>query len=230
MSRERFREDIQAVRTHDPATGIRSDVLLHSGIYALLLHRIAHQLWQSGWRLLARSMSQLNRWLTGIEIHPAAILGRRVYFWPGGGVVIGETTIIGDDVVIANDVTLGGTGKERGKRHPTIGNCVIIEPGARILGAITIGIGARIESGAVVIRPVPPGVTAIGIPARLIPPTNEYPMLRASSVDPYDRVLECLAHELQDLERRVSKVALAMQHDTSASDTVRDHMVVLVES
>ena len=226
VSRERFREDIRAIRTHDPATGIRSDVLLHSGLYALFLHRIAHHWWQSGWRLLARSISQLNRWLTGIEIHPAAILGRRVYFWPGGSVVIGETTIIGDDVVIANDVTLGGTGKDRGKRHPTIENCVIIGPGARVLGAITIGVGARIESGAVVIRPVPPGTTAIGIPARLIHHTMPPP----PSIDPYDQVLEWLEHDLQDLERRVRTVALSIQHDDPLPTTVRDHVVVLVDS
>lgn len=229
---ERFREDIATVRTHDPDTGARGDVLVYGGIYALMLHRVAHRLWQRDRRLLARIISQVNRWLTGVEIHPAATLGRRIFFWPGGAIVIGETAVIGDDVVIANDVTLGGTGKEQGKRHPTIEDGVVIGPGARVLGALTVGAGARIESGAVVVKPVPAGATAIGIPARLITPTGAHGTPPPMAIDPYDRVLRRLRSDLQGLDQRLNEVAngIHAQHHRLTSDPAHDLPGLLVES
>src|SRR4029078_1135744 len=135
-------------------------------------HHISYWLWRHGLRLLARLNSQWFRWLTGVEIHPGAAIGRRLFIDHGMGVVIGETAIVGDDVTMYQGVTLGGTGKQRGKRHPTVGNGVVIGAGAKILGAVTIGDGAKIGGGAVVRKDVPPYTTAVGVPARAVAWTN----------------------------------------------------------
>src|SRR5690606_14801591 len=166
----RLREDIAAVRGKDPAAHSTLEVLLcYPGVHALWMHRGAHVLWNAGLRTLARCVSHLSRWLTGIEIHPGARIGRRVFIDHGMGVVIGETAEVGDDCTIYQAVTLGGTSLYRGaKRHPTLGKCVVIGAGAKVLGGFEVGDNARIGSNAVVIRPVPAGATAVGNPARIL--------------------------------------------------------------
>ncbi|MCD6675515.1 MAG: serine O-acetyltransferase [Burkholderiaceae bacterium] len=165
----RMREDIAAVQGKDPAARSALEVLLcYPGVHALWLHRGAHALWNAGFRTLGRCVSHFSRWLTGIEIHPGARIGRRVFIDHGMGVVIGETAEIGDDCTIYQGVTLGGTSLNRGKRHPTLGREVIVGAGAKVLGPFTVGDGARIGSNSVVIKEVPAGSTALGIPARVI--------------------------------------------------------------
>ena len=162
-------EEIRAIRERDPAARSDLEVLLtYPGLHAILLHRVASRLHRRGRRLLARIVSHLNRGLTGIEIHPGATIGRRVFIDHGMGVVIGETAVIGDDVRMYQGVTLGGTGKQRGKRHPTLEDGVAVGVGAAILGAVTVGAGAKIGAGAVVLRDVPPHTTAVGVPARAV--------------------------------------------------------------
>ncbi|MBI5109340.1 MAG: serine O-acetyltransferase [Rhodocyclales bacterium] len=163
------REDLACVFARDPAARSRLEVLLtYPGLHAILLHRPAHALWQRGWRFSARWLAWLARLLTNVDIHPGARIGRRFFIDHGAGVVIGETAEIGDDVTLYHGVTLGGTTWSKGKRHPTLGNGVVIGAGAKILGAITVGDAARIGANSVVIREVPAGRTAIGIPARLV--------------------------------------------------------------
>ncbi|HVL58713.1 MAG TPA: serine O-acetyltransferase [Burkholderiaceae bacterium] len=166
----RLREDIAAVRERDPAARSSLEVLLcYPGVHALALHRLAHRLWRARLTTTARFLSSLNRLLTGIEIHPAAVIGRRVFFDHGMGVVIGETAEVGDDCTIYQGVTLGGTSLRRGaKRHPTLEAGVVVGAGAKVLGGFTVGAGARIGSNSVVIKDVPQGATAVGIPARVI--------------------------------------------------------------
>jgi len=169
-----LKEDIRAVFERDPAARSRWEVLTcYPGVHALLLHRLAHRFWQLGLRWPARFVSHLARWLTGIEIHPGATIGRRVFIDHGMGVVIGETAEIGDDCTLYHGVTLGGTSWNKGKRHPTLGRGVVIGAGAKVLGPITLGDGAKVGSNAVVVRDVPAGATAVGIPARLIEPGCE---------------------------------------------------------
>src|SRR3954451_14156334 len=164
-----IREDVTNVMDHDPAAKSRLEVFLcYSGLHAMWFFRMNHWLWNHGLFLPARWLSQVARWLTGIEIHPAARIGRRVFIDHGMGVVIGETAIIGDDVTLYQGVTLGGTGKEHGKRHPTLGNGVIVGVGAKVLGAVTVGDQAKIGGGAVVTRDVPAHTTAVGVPARAV--------------------------------------------------------------
>jgi len=165
---DRLKEDIRCVFDRDPAARNTFEVLTsYPGVHALLLHRANHWLWNRGLRWLARFLSLLARWFTGIEIHPGAGIGRRFFIDHGLGVVIGETTEIGDDVTLYQGVTLGGTSWQKGKRHPTIGDDVIVGAGAKILGPITVGAGARVGSNAVVVKDVPEGATMIGIPARV---------------------------------------------------------------
>lgn len=164
-----IRQDLQAVFDRDPAATSRVEVLLtYAGFHALLAYRVAH--WLHGKRVpfVPRAISQLARWLTGIEIHPGAKIGKGFFIDHGMGVVIGETAEIGDFVTLFQDVTLGGTGKERGKRHPTVGNHVVVGAGAKILGAIRIGDNVKIGANSVVLKSVPPHSTVIGVPARII--------------------------------------------------------------
>jgi serine O-acetyltransferase len=166
----RLREDLASVRERDPAARSTWEVLTcYPGIHALLFHRLSHALWVREWFWLARFVSHLGRCLTGIEIHPGAVIGRRVFIDHGMGVVIGETAIIGDDCTIYQGVTLGGTSLYRGtKRHPTLGVGVVVGAGAKVLGGFEVGDGAKIGSNAVVVKPVPAGATAVGNPARII--------------------------------------------------------------
>ena len=166
---DRIGEEIRVIFDRDPAARSTWEVITcYPGFHALLFHRVSHRLW--GWELkwFARFLSHIGRWLTGIEIHPGAVIGRRFFIDHGMGVVIGETALIGDDCTLYHGVTLGGTSWNKGKRHPTLANGVVVGAGAKILGPITIGMGARIGSNAVVVKDVPEGATAVGIPARIL--------------------------------------------------------------
>lgn len=165
---DRIREDIHCVFERDPAARHTFEVLTtYPGVHAVVFHRLSHVLWTGGLKWPARLMSALSRWLTGIEIHPAAKIGRRFFIDHGMGVVIGETAEIGDDCTLYHGVTLGGTSWEKGKRHPTLGNNVIIGAGAKVLGPIFVGDGGRIGSNAVVMKDVPAGATVVGVPAHI---------------------------------------------------------------
>lgn len=164
-----LREDIAVVFERDPAARTHWEVLTtYPGVHALIFHRFSYWLWHCRLRWLARFTSHLGRWLTGIEIHPGATIGRRVFIDHGMGVVIGETAVIGDDCTLYHGVTLGGTSWKKGKRHPTLEKGVVIGAGAKILGPITLGAEAKIGSNAVVVKDVPAGATAVGIPARIL--------------------------------------------------------------
>ncbi len=164
-----IKEDISSVFARDPAARSVFEVLTcYPGLHARIFHRIAHRLWRANFKWLARFVSHIGRFLTGIEIHPGATIGRRFFIDHGMGVVIGETAEIGDDVTLYHGVTLGGTSWKEGKRHPTLGNGVVVGAGAKILGPITIGAEAKIGSNAVVVKDVPAGATAAGIPARIL--------------------------------------------------------------
>jgi serine O-acetyltransferase len=168
----RLREDIRSVFDRDPAARSVWEVMTcYPGFHALVMHRLAHWFWCAGFKWLGRFTSHLARWLTGIEIHPGATIGRRFFIDHGMGVVIGETAEIGDDVTLYHGVTLGGTSWNKGKRHPTLGNGVVVGAGAKVLGPITMFAGAKVGSNAVVVKDVPAGATAVGIPARIIEET-----------------------------------------------------------
>ncbi|MFC7372680.1 serine O-acetyltransferase [Fictibacillus iocasae] len=163
-----MKEDIHVIFENDPAArGVLEVVLTYAGLHALWAHRIAHALFRNKWFFLARAVSQISRFFTGIEIHPGAQIGRRFFIDHGMGVVIGETCIIGDNVTIYQGVTLGGTGKEKGKRHPTIEDNALIATGAKVLGNITIGRNSKVGAGSVVLQDVPPNSTVVGIPGRV---------------------------------------------------------------
>ncbi len=212
-----LREAVTAYRQRDPAARSALEVLLcYPGLHAVLWHKLSHGLWKRKWRLPARFTAHLGRMLTGIEIHPAAVIGRRLIIDHGMGVVIGETAEIGDDVYLYHQVTLGGTSSQQGKRHPTLGNGVIVGAGAKILGAITVGDNARVGANAVVVQAVPPNETVVGIPARPVErdPTKRMPRRDLSfvaygtpcegTVDPLVCTIEALRAELLALEARVS--------------------------
>jgi serine O-acetyltransferase len=205
-----WREDIQVVKDRDPACRSTWEVLLcYPGFRALRSHRLAHALWQRHLHLLARWLSERSRRRTGIEIHPGAVIGRRVFIDHGTGVVIGETAEVGDDVTMYQGVTLGGTGKEKGKRHPTIRSHVMISTGAKVLGAIEVGEGAKIGAGAVVVRPVPAHSTVVGVPGRVVrrhgQPVDEEKDLEHGNLP--DPVQEALAEITRELAALTAKVA-----------------------
>jgi serine O-acetyltransferase len=212
---KKLRDEIDAVLARDPAARSRLEVVLcYPGFHALLLHRVAHWLWKRGWLLAGRFVSHFGRVLTGIEIHPGARIGRRVFMDHGMGIVIGETAEVGDDVTLYQGVTLGGTKLTRGaKRHPTIGNGVIVGSGAQVLGPFRVGAGARIGAAAVVLTEVPEGVTMVGNPARQIAPKNPSsdakPAFQPYAVcgevsDPIARALNGLLDEVTRLRARIA--------------------------
>jgi len=165
----RMKEDINSVFDRDPAARTTFEVLLnYPGLHAIWMHRLSHRLWRANWKLIARTLSTFSRWLTGIEIHPGATLGRRFFIDHGMGVVIGETAEIGNDVTLYHGVTLGGTSWSSGKRHPTLEDNVVIGAGAQVLGPITIGKGGKVGSNSVVVKNLPENATAVGIPARVV--------------------------------------------------------------
>ncbi len=171
---ERVREDIQSVFHRDPAARNAFEVVTcYPGLHAVWLHRVAHALWVRGWKWLARVVSNFGRWMTGIEIHPGAKIGRRFFIDHGMGIVIGETAEIGDDVTLYQGVTLGGTSWNKGKRHPTLENGVVVGAGAKVLGPFTVGAGAKVGSNAVVTKAVPAGATVVGIPGRIIAKSDD---------------------------------------------------------
>jgi len=215
---ERLREDIANVKEKDPAARSALEVLLcYPGLHALFIHRIAHLCWKAGLTVLARWLSHLARFLTGIEIHPGATVGRRVFIDHGMGVVVGETAEIGDDCTIYQGVTLGGTALNRAKRHPTLERGVVVGAGAKVLGPFTVGAGARIGSNSVVVKAVPPGATAVGIPARVIVEEDDkrreeqaarmgfsaYAVTRSAGDDPLGMALNRLIDHVAEQDKRI---------------------------
>jgi serine O-acetyltransferase len=196
------RADIQAALDKDPAAHSMLEILLYPGFQALTIHRIAHSLFQVGVPFFPRFISYLTRFLTGIEIHPGARLGKGIFIDHGMGVVIGETAIVGDDALIYQGVTLGGTGKELGKRHPTLGKGVVVGAGAKVLGNIEIGDNVRIGAGSVVLRSVPSDCTVVGVPGRVVYQGGKRidPLNHAESPDPLADVIRSLVERLDQVE------------------------------
>ena len=207
---ERLKEDIATARSHDPAARSSLEILLlYPGLRAVRMHRRAHWFYRHNMKFLARWISQRAVRKTGIEIHPAAKLGRRVFIDHGAGVVIGETAEIGDDVLIYQGVTLGGTGKDTGKRHPTIGNNVMISSGAKVLGPFKVGDNARIAAGAVVLEEVPPDCTVVGVPARIVRRAGMKVCAAMDQVhipDPVAQELCRMQLRIERLEKELAKV------------------------
>src|ERR1039458_1644503 len=204
-----IREDVSTVLERDPAAKSRLEVFLcYSGLHAVWFYRINHWLWDRGFLLLARWLSQVARFLTGIEIHPGATIGRRLFIDHGLGVVIGETAIVGDDVTLYQGVTLGGTGKEHGKRHPTIEDNVVIGGGAKVLGNITVGRNSRIGAGSVVLRNVPEHSTVVGVPGHIIFRNGERVVITDPKQinDPLSEALAAVATEVSRLRERVHRI------------------------
>ena len=209
MAFQRMRDDISWILQNDPAAKSALEVVLcYSGLHALWFYRLNHWFWNHGMRLVARFLSQFARWLTGIEIHPGAEIGKRLFIDHGMGVVVGETTIIGDEVTIYQGVTLGGTGKEQGKRHPTIGNGVVIGAGARVLGNIEIGHNSRIGAGSVVLRSIPDDSTVVGVPGHIIFRNGKRVVITDPKqiTDPLSEALSVVATQVKELQKRVHEL------------------------
>ncbi|MHB0979704.1 MAG: serine O-acetyltransferase [Thermoleophilia bacterium] len=209
--RAAVRRDIQVIKERDPAArGLLEIVTCYSGLHAILLHRVAHALWVRQVPLAPRLISQMSRFLTQIEIHPGATIGQGLFIDHGSGVVIGETAEIGDNVTIYQGVTLGGTGKETGKRHPTVGNNVVIGTGAKILGSLSIGENAKIGAGSVVVQPVPANTTVVGNPGRPVIsngakvgiPDIDYTHLP----DPVAEAMKCLVRRMVQMENELEEI------------------------
>lgn len=204
-----IREDISNVMEHDPAAKSRVEVFFcYSGLHAVWWYRIDHWFWNHGMFFLGRVLSQLGRLLTGIEIHPGAKIGRRLFIDHGMGVVIGETSIVGDDVTLYQGVTLGGTGKERGKRHPTLEDNVVVGGGAKILGNITVGKNCRIGAGSVVLRNVPENSTVVGVPGHIVFREGKRVVITDPKqiADPLSEALASVANEVGRLRERVTQL------------------------
>src|ERR1700733_6627225 len=204
-----IREDVAVIRERDPAAKSRLEVLLcYAGLHAVWFYRINHWMWSHGLLVMARWMSQVARLLTGIEIHPGAVIGRRVFIDHGLGVVIGETAVVGEDVTLYQGVTLGGTGKEHGKRHPTLLDNVVVGGGAKILGNITVGHNCRIGAGSVVLRNVPDDSTVVGVPGHIIFREGKRVVITDPTQinDPLSEALAAVAGEVNKLRDRVQKL------------------------
>lgn len=214
---DRLRKDIRAVMERDPAAkSVLEVVLCYPGLHAILMYRVAHRFYRWGWFVTARLISQFARFLTGIEIHPGARIGEGFFIDHGSGVVIGETAEVGDNVTLYQGVTLGGTGKEKGKRHPTIGNNVMISTGAKVLGSFTVGDNVRIGAGSVVLKAVPPDCTVVGVPGKIVAmnghkitslqAAREVNLHHDQLPDPVADVLACLHRNIERLEKRVGEL------------------------
>ncbi len=206
---DRMREDIHSTMERDPAASSPAVVVLcYPGLHAVWAHHIQHSLWCSGFQLPARLLSQITRFFTGIEIHPAACLGRRLFIDHGMGVVIGETAILGDDITLYQGVTLGGTGKETGKRHPTLRDGVFVGNNANILGNIVIGENSRVGAGSVVVRDVPPDSTVVGVPAHIVYQNGKRVLITDPHEvsDPLSDVIIALADQVKLLTARLEKL------------------------
>src|SRR5688572_14501872 len=230
-----LREDVASVFERDPAARSTFEVLTcYPGLHAILIHRFSHWCWTHGLRWLGRFSSNIGRWLTGIEIHPGAIIGRRVFIDHGMGVVIGETAQVGDDCTIYQGVTLGGTSLYRGeKRHPTLGKGVVVSAGAKVLGGFTVGDGARVGSNSVVLKEVPAGATVVGVPGREVEKSvadKEKAHFAAYGVapnqeDPYLKTLQSLVDHAQELEQQVSALTEKMRRLEQASERAKSEQL-----
>ena len=208
-----IRDDIKAIFERDPAARTTLEVLLcYPGLHAIILHRIAHGLFKRGWVVLPRVISNISRFITGVEIHPGAKIGRKLFIDHGMGVVIGETAEVGDNVTIYQGATLGGTGKEKGKRHPTIGDNVVIASGAKVLGPFKVGDNSKIGAGSVVLREVPPNCTVVGVPGRIVVKDNvkvqrsEIDLDQTKLPDPVFDEIHLLRRKLFALEHRIGEM------------------------
>ena len=230
---KQLRDDMACILERDPAARTRWEVLTcYPGLHALYVHKLAHWFWIHGLRWLGRFTSQLGRWLTGIEIHPGAKVGRCVFIDHGMGVVIGETAEVGNGCTIYQGVTLGGTSLYRGaKRHPTLGEGVVVGAGAKVLGGFKVGDGARIGSNAVVVKEVPAGATVVGIPGRMVEERAEkaarfaaYAVVQEQD-DPYAKAIQTLVEHSQELERALAEVSEKLaQLERDAEAAARDHL------
>jgi serine O-acetyltransferase len=221
----RIHEDIQAVFDHDPAARTPLEVVLaYPGLHAIWMHRLAHWMWQHDLKLPGRLVSEAGRWLTGIEIHPGATIGRRLFIDHGMGVVIGETTEIGDDVLIYQGVTLGGTSLKKEKRHPTIEDNVMISAGAAVIGPVTIGRGSRIGAGAVVVSSAPPSSTVVGIPGKVVEGESTQQdvvtLEHGRLPDPVARAINQLVDKLNGFSVRITEVE---ERQDCLEDKVGEH-------
>jgi len=215
-----FRRDVRAALERDPAARSALEVMVcYPGVHALAFHRVAHGLWRRGWTTLARFVAHLGRFLTGVEIHPAARLGPGLFIDHGMGVVVGETAEIGANVTLLQGVTLGGTSLKREKRHPTLGNNVVVGAGAAIIGAITIGDNARIGAGSVVVRDVPPNCVVVGVPGRITYKDGQrvggLDFNQTDLPDPVSRALEQLVERIRSLEADVETLRKRTEEERS---------------
>ena len=205
---DRLRAEIRAVRERDPAARNAAEVLLlYSGLHAIMLHRPAYFLYRHRWFFLARLISQFARWITGVEIHPGAEIGTGVFIDHGSGIVIGETAVVGDGCTLYQGVTLGGTGKDKGKRHPTLEKNVTVGSGAKVLGPFTVGENSKIAAGAVVLSAIPPDCTAVGVPARIVRRAGVRVCQDLDQVhipDPVAQELCAMRMRMEKLEKQVS--------------------------
>ena len=237
----RIKQEIAVVFERDPAARSTFEIITtYPGFHAQMLHRVSHRLWS--WKLywLARVISNITRLLTGIEIHPGAKIGRRFFIDHGMGVVIGETAVIGDDCTLYHGVTLGGTSWQKGKRHPTLGNGVVVGAGAKVLGPIEIGDGARIGSNAVVVKTVPPGATAVGVPGRLIQPKKEQNDVHRKVIaekmgfdaygvskdapDPVAHAINCMLDHIHVMDTRMEKMCKALKTMDIVDDITAENL------
>ncbi len=205
-----IKKDIDAICQRDPAVKSRAEAaLLYSGLHAIMAYRVSNKFYKKKMYTTARFISQVARFLTGIEIHPGATIGEGLFIDHGSGVVIGETTIIGDNCTLYQGVTLGGTGKDTGKRHPTLGNNVMVGAGAKVLGNFTVGDGAKIAAGAVVLGPVPENATAVGIPAHVVRVAGKKTEVDLDQVhipDPVSQEICAIQHKMRELEAKIKEL------------------------
>lgn len=213
---EQLKEDIRVVKERDPAARNSFEILLtYSGLHAIQHHRTAHWLYKRKMFTAARVISQMSRFLTGIEIHPGATIGKRFFIDHGSGVVIGETAVIGDDCLVYQGVTLGGTGKDKGKRHPTLGNNVMVGSGAKVLGPFTVGNNVKIAAGAVVLEALPDNCTAVGVPARIVRQDGKRVECPVEALDqvhipnPVESEICQLRRQVKQLEKRIAEMEAA---------------------
>ncbi|MEW5756119.1 MAG: serine O-acetyltransferase [Pseudomonadota bacterium] len=228
-----WREDIQCVFTRDPAARNTFEVITtYPGVHAVMIHRVAHRLWWRNWRYAARLLAYLSRAISNIDIHPGATIGRRFFIDHGAGVVIGETAIVGDDVTLYHGVTLGGTSWNKGRRHPTLGNGVMVGAGAKILGAITVGDGVRVGANSVVHRDVAPGKTVVGIPGKAvntesIAGTQPYGIDLDHHLipDPVGKAISCLVERIRILEGQLNELGDGERSRKDACPVCQGHEV-----
>lgn len=221
-----IQEDIQSVLERDPAARHWSEVILcYPGLHAIWIYRLAHQLWRTNFKLLARFLSQVSRWLTGIEIHPGATIGPRLFIDHGMGVVIGETAEVGADVTIYHGVTLGGVSLQHGKRHPTIEDDVVIGAGAKVLGAITVGRDTRIGANAVVVKDVPAGMVVVGVPGKPVERTGPAPSTHHPDLQ-HDNLPDVVTQRLDRVLERLDQIEQTMQVAINGTTILADGVPV----